>query len=619
MVPKTHAHTVILGADFETDNDGCSEAWVCQWALVRMRDRSRNDSDYTEKHGYTLDEFIGNIESLFLHPSTQYIVYFHNLKYDAQFMRSFLHDLETRFPDALLIIRKGRPIIMRFGNVEFRDSANKMPAGTTVLQMGDMLGLPKLESPRDGFAPGWSADLTDEDFQYVIRDALIVGMMMQRMHRQGHTHATASGDAWASMKAIYNEHHNTNGFGKWNRTFPKITLAMDQWLRPAYFGGVNISQHVGMISDCEITHEDVNSMYPSVMMYDPLPVGLPKSSVNPSAEGYALFVMRARMKLTLREGMIPCFRFKHAADRILEGMAPTDYVIDCESWHTLTLTNIDLENFNRFYRIQILPGTVSYMAFDSSIGENREYLEHWFRQKAIAPKNSVERLAAKLMLNSAYGRFGMSGVEESSTFAWDEGVGDFVITSTEAQSDDIPGYLPYALFVTAHARRRLLDCVLAVGVENVIHCDTDSVIHKGPPSPMGHTDALGDWGIESTPHHMFEGGVKRYVEVHGSEISDLDSVTLTCAGVPQKVRDGVPSGMWIELLDNPDLIHTEGTELGQEHYVVKSEWLRRLLRTAGRDPDDMDTRKLLPKRVKGGVILQPTTFKLHDVMNVRFR
>lgn len=590
-----------------------------------MRDRASNTGNYTECHGYRLEEMSAYFDRLLQNQSTKHIVYFHNLKYDMQFFRGYLFELQERYsdnPDKIAIImRKGKPIILRFDNVEFRDSANKLPAGTTVLQMGDMIGIPKLESPRGNFDAGWSKDLTDKDFQYVIHDALIVGTIMQKMHGLKRTHATASGDAWASLKSIYNKHHNVNGYGEWNKHYPTLSHEIDRWLRPGYFGGINISNHIGR-NDGEITHEDVNSMYPTVMLYDRLPYGTPVKLVEgttPYDYDYDLWVIKADMKFDIKDGMIPWLRFKYANDRMLEDMSVSDYVTHTEHWHNMTLTNIDLENIARFYDITISPKYVQYVAFESEIGANSEYINHWFHEKATAPKNSVERLAAKLMLNSAYGRFGMSASEETVTFVFDEELGDYIPRAIEGESEEVPGYLPFAMFVTAHARRRLCDNVLAVGCENVIHCDTDSVIHFGKPSSMGHTDALGDWGIESQPIRIYEGGVKRYVEYMRDDPQLLDDINLTCAGVPQKQKDNVPSGMWLELLDKPDRIYDTGTVLGCKEYRVESAWLREILINAGVNPNSVDTRKLLPKKVKGGVILTPSSFKLHDVMEIRFK
>lgn len=628
MSGKSGKHTVIYGADTETDNNGSDKAWICQWAVVRMKDRSDNASDYTERHGYDLASMIAVFEEMLTNESTKHIVYFHNLKYDMQFFRGYLYALQERYKendkDVLIIMRAGKPIILRFHNLEFRDSANKMPAGTTVRQMGDIIGIPKLESPRGNFNAGWSKDLTDDDFQYVIHDALIVGSMMQYMHSLGATHATASGDAWSSLQTFYNKKHNINGYGQFRKHYPPLSHGIDAELREGYFGGINVSQHIGII-DCEITtHEDVHSMYPTVIYFDLLPYGQPhKITTTPQEEGYRLWVISADMRFKLKAGMIPIYRFKHAVDAKVEGLERTsDPVESMDYFHHCVLTNVDLDTYSDFYDIEIDETTIRYYGFDSETGANNDYIDYWYEQKKTAPKNSVERALAKLMMNSCYGRFGLSDMEEITTFCYSEELQDFDTIVENSIADEIGGYLPFAMFVTAWARYRLTRNILGVGCENVIHCDTDSVIHLGNESPLGHTDALGNWGIESRPSKMYEGGVKRYIEVNSEDgtIHSIKDVSMACAGVPQKVdAKGCPIGMWLELLDKPERIYETGTVLGNEHYRVESQWLREILINGGYNPDDIDTRKLLPKKVSGGVLLVPTTFKMKDMNTNRYR
>lgn len=628
MSGKSGLHTVIYGADTETDNNGIDKAWICQWAVVRMSDRSSNASDYTERHGYDLSSMIAVFEEMLTNESTKHIVYFHNLKYDMQFFRGYLFELQERYKenekDVLIIMRQGKPIILRFHNLEFRDSANKMPAGTTVRQMGDIIGIPKLESPRGNFNAGWSKDLTDDDFQYVIHDALIVGSMMQYMHSLGATHATASGDAWASMKTFYNKEHNINGYGQFRKHYPPLSHGIDAELREGYFGGINVSQHIGIIGDRCVTHEDVHSMYPTVMYNDLLPYGAPhKVTTTPQEEGYSLWVISADMRFRLKKGMIPIFRFKHVLDARLEGLTKaSEPVRTMCCFHHCVLTNVDLDTFSDFYDIEIDESTVRYYGFDSEIGANNAYIDYWYNQKKISPKNSVERALAKLMMNSCYGRFGLSDQEEITTFCYSEELHDYTTATEQSIADEVGGYLPFAMFVTSWARYRLTRNILDVGCENVIHCDTDSVIHFGNESSLGHTDELGDWGIESRPVRMYEGGVKRYIEVNSEDgiIHSLKDVSMACAGVPQRTdAKGCPIGMWLELLDKPERIFETGNILGTPHYKVESQWLRDTLINNGYNPDDMNTMKLMPKQVTGGTILIETTFKMHDMNTSRYR
>ena len=146
------------------------------------------------------------------------------------------------------------------------------------------------------------------------------------------------------------------------------------------------------------------------------------------------------------------------------------------------------------------------------------------------------------------------------------------------------------------------------------------MIHSGPDSAaMDHGDHLGGWGIENRPAVLYEGGFKRYVELAKDPPDRLADFSMACAGVPQRVNHlGVPVGMWVEILDDPELITTHA-QLGQQAYSIRSQWLRKLYEDNGMDPDRVNTLKLIPRRVQGGVILEGHQHTLNDDMQLRLR
>ena len=183
--------------------------------------------------------------------------------------------------------------------------------------------------------------------------------------------------------------------------------------------------------------------------------------------------------------------------------------------------------------------------------------------------------------------------------------------------------MPYAMFVTAHARRRLLEYVEKCGCENVIHCDTDSVIHYGGQvDGIKYGNGLGEWSIECEPLAVYEGGFKRYVEILREDRIWTEKekwVNMACAGVPKKTNvKGVPTGMWVEILDNPEVILSD-KHLGQTDYKIESDWLRELYINNGMNPDCVNTMKLIPERVPGGIILRERQHKLNDNLRMRLR
>ena len=602
---------MIYGLDTETDNDG-TRAWIVQWSI---HDGKRSI------HGRTVDE----LEEALIHLGGRYsgthYIYIHNLKYDLAFLRYPIYNIALRFDgDILPVIRKGSPVSLRLRfrkkTLIFRDSSKKWQGD--LRSMGSAYGVEKLEPPGDpDFSPGWSNRLDWSDpevWRYVDRDAEICRVAMAAQHKAGFKASTTSGDAWHDMHKVVNGPDARHGPTKWDKLFPRMDHALYAELSKAYFGGINISMHRGERIDGPLTHEDRVSMYPSIMAGtegERLPYGMPiyiGGELPPDGE---LYISKVNIKLKLRDNRIPWFMFKSGVDYLYEELPFGTPIVETREWHLLTLTSVDLDNLALDYDVEISEVCETWV-FRSEVDILKPYVDRWIAAKGAAAKGSVEREHAKRMLNAAYGRFALS--QESERYCLIEEDGDLRWCSrVSVEPND--GYLPYAAFVTAWSRRRLMDRVRMIcdiyGADAIIHSDTDSVIYKGLPIGR-HGSELGDWSIESQPSRIWEGGFKRYIEQIG------DDLTMACAGVPQRrYPDGVPYGMWVELLDDPDRI-LGAYVLGRPDYRIKSDWLRRLYIESGRDPDHVDTLKLLPRSVPGGIILEGHQHTLGDNMSWRF-
>lgn len=231
------------------------------------------------------------------------------------------------------------------------------------------------------------------------------------------------------------------------------------------------------------------------------------------------------------------------------------------------------------------------------------------------------------MNNTVYGRFGLAPSGDEIKLEWDEDLQDWNWTAQYIEDTMMDAYIPFAAFATAKARKRLLSHLLEVvrewGPDAAYHCDTDSVIYSGAPCQnIDYGDTLGTWGLESRPEVLIEAGFKRYIELRRYPMRAFsDLIGMACAGVPQKMdhSESYPVGMWVEILDDPMVILEDGHALGQEHYSIRSEWLRALYLEHGQDPDDVNTLKLMPKKVPGGVILEGRQHKLNDNLVWRLR
>ena len=309
----------------------------------------------------------------------------------------------------------------------------------------------------------------------------------------------------------------------------------------------------------------------------------------------------------------------------MEGLEFTEKVEAAYKWHDLIMTNVDWELLERHYDVEECTKYGHYWWFESEKGVMAPYIHKWAKEKKEAPKGSARRARAKLMLNSVYGRFALKPERLMGGLSLMEGIADWDLEIVE----EVPvTYLPYAIFCTSWARKELLDRAQKVidryGPDAVVHMDTDSVFYEGDPLG-GYGKEIGDWDLESTPDIVYEGGLKRYIEVFEDQpFYDPDKKKILrynvgCAGVPQNVdAEGRPYGMWIELLDNPKRI-MDRTELGNRHYKVQNEELRKILTDEGKEPDKINTLKLLPRRVRGGVILEGVTHTLSSSADFQMR
>lgn len=441
---------------------------------------------------------------------------------------------------------------------------------------------------------------------------------------------TLSGDAWRIAKQMFAGKDVGARNDKWERYFPRLDLDMDRRIRKAYFGGINLSPPKNHgVNMGRITHEDIHNSYGGVMsgvQGYPLPYGMPSVQHVLPPDGM-LYVAEVRIRFKIKseyEGN-EWYQFKNGVDNVIEGMEHGTPVKEAREWHDLSLTNVDLDLLEEWYDVEYDEYyKPTFYVFASIVGLMAPYLEYFTRIKESAVKNGLEYTHAKRMLNSFYGRTGLAPETSETTLYWDDDLGFWNWHTEYTIKEDNDAYIPYATFCSAWARKTLLDnvraCLDAVP-DSVIHCDTDSVIHYGPPvESIPHGEHIGTWGIESEPPVIIEAGFKRYVELKRYPMESWDDfISCALAGVPQHLDDGVPSGMWVEVLDEPTIILQDGYQLGHTDYQIKSPWLRMIYDAHGLDPDNVNTMKLIPEKVPGGVILRERTHKLNDNLQWRLR
>lgn len=236
-------------------------------------------------------------------------------------------------------------------------------------------------------------ELTQHEIDYIKNDVEIVAWALKAMFDKGLTHMTIASNAMQDFRKRCTT---------FKKLFPQLEENIDKGIRASYRGGFTylndkykeVELHNGLSLD-------VNSLYPSVMKFKPMPIGLPIYFEGKYEEDtiYPLYVQRISCQFNIKKGKIPCVQVKNSLSFI-----PNEYLkTSGEDVVTLSLTRPDLELFLEQYDVKELTYECGWK-FKSAEHVFDNYIDYWTEEKITAGKegNKGRRQIAKLMLNSLY-------------------------------------------------------------------------------------------------------------------------------------------------------------------------------------------------------------------------
>lgn len=510
-------------ADFETTTDPTD----CRvWAFGLCEINETHNFIYSN----SLDEMMTFVKQ------DDNILYFHNLKFDGEFVLVWLFEngyshVKTRqpvepFTFTTLISSTGQFYSVNINHGEHKtlilDSLKIIPFSVDKVAKSFNLPLSKLEIDyKEKREPGHK--LTDLEVEYLKADCEIVSRALLLMFTQGHDQMTQGSNALHDYKRRITAK-------RFNKLFPVPEYDSD--IRQSYKGG--FTQADPRFANKDIGAGivlDVNSLYPAVMYYNKLPYGegiffegkYEKESV------YDLHVQMIRCQFELKEGFIPTIQYKNPGP-----FSPTEYLKSSLGEDvTLCLTDLDLEIFIKHYDTFNLE-YISGWKFKSTVGLFKEYIDYWFGVKVQADLdgNNGMRTLAKLMLNALYGKFALNPNVRSKYPYYSEGAIRYTIGPQEYRK---PIYIPMGTFITAGARYKTITSAQSV-YDRFMYADTDSLHLLGTELPKNldiDKTRLGAWKHEATFTRARYIRAKTYIE----EINGV--LKPTCAGMPKDCYENV--------------------------------------------------------------------------------
>lgn len=479
--------------------------------------------------------------------------YFHNLKFDGEFIiyylltHGFVHVNEKKlgvnqFSTIISDLNVFYCIKVKFKEeviISFFDSLKLL--NFSVEEVAKTFNLPIKKLEIDYKAKREKGHkITDEEKEYLKHDVMIMSLALEKMFEMKITKMTIASNAMSFFKDTISKKR----FEEWFK--PPL---YDKDLRQAYKGGFTYLNDIYRGKEVkEGIVLDVNSLYPSVMYYSPMPYGegIYFDGKYVPDKLYNLYIQNITCQFRIKKGMIPTIQIKNNLSFV-----PTEYLSSSNGESiNLTLTNVDLKLFLEHYDIY----DISYnwgWKYKSSTKIFKRYIDYWNELKVKATKegNKPLRAIAKLMLNSLYGKFAASPEGRSKIPYLDNNIVKYKLSELEERT---AYYLPISIFITSWARDKTIRSAQAV-YHRFIYADTDSLHLEGtdiPENLLISDTELGKWKIESTFKRGKYLRQKCYIEDVVTPVDEIEKfkkenpeclhlvskdsiINIVCAGMPK--------------------------------------------------------------------------------------
>ena len=526
-------------ADFETTTD-INDCRVWAYALCEIG----NIDNF--QYGNDIKSFIDFCKN----PKENYKIWFHNLKFDGEYIFSYLlkngyeliEDKKEKKDNTFtcLISDTGQFYSIeiyftikkkKVNKVTIYDSMKLLNFSVDKIAKAFDLPIRKLKIDYKAYREIGHI-LTKEEVDYIRNDVEIMARALKFMFDEGLNKMTIGSCALSYYK---------NKCKYFLKYFPVLPYQIDQDIRKSYKGGFT---YLNDIYKGKETGEgvvlDVNSLYPSVLYNERMPIGEPIffEGEYKIDKLYNLYIQHFTCIFELKENKIPSIQLKNNLS-----FMPTEYIKSSNGLPVeLILTSVDLELFFSQYDVYDIIYHDGWK-FKSIQGLFCDYIDYWTDKKIQAKKdnNKVMYLISKLMLNSLYGKFGLNPNTRSKFPYLDrDGVVRYYLTPLEERK---PVYIPIATFVTSYARRKTVLTSQSIkdytinncGIDYYIYSDTDSIhlLKLSEEELKKFVDIddykLGAWKLESTFTRGKYLRQKCYIEENENELN------VTIAGLPKNL------------------------------------------------------------------------------------
>lgn len=549
--------------------------------------------------------------------------------------------------------------------IEIRDSLKLLPFSLKTIGKSFQTKHQKLDMEYKGKRYA-GCPITPEELKYIANDVLVIKEALEIMFSEGHRKLTIGSCCLAEYKETMQEDYKN--------FFPDLyeipldpevygSPTVGDWIHKSYKGGWC---YLVKGKECKEYHNgvtaDVNSLYPSVMHSESgsdYPVGKPVFVHLEDESGYSqakydpfwfqpqpkpkrmfefgdFCFFRIKTRFYLKEGYLPFVQIKgswlYKGTEVLESSDVLGKDGKYHEFYTdldgnlhdtrveLTLTQTDFILLREHYNL-VDYELLDYCTFASTIGIFDQYIDKYAAIKKTS--KGAKRTLAKLFLNNLYGKMA-SSKNSSFKLAYmkdDETIGFYEVD----ENDKKPGYIPVGSAITSYARnftiRAAQQNYYGKDKPGFIYADTDSIHCDLPPEKLKgikvHSSNFCCWKIESSWDLGWFVRQKTYIEhVVAEDLEKIDKpyYNIKCAGMPAKCKNLFAESFDPKVAEDIEngINPRDETQTLAESKLTPEE-IQFLSKTRGIKDFKRGLTvpgKLLPRRIKGGVLLVDTEFTM---------
>lgn len=412
------------------------------------------------------------------------VAYAHNGgKFDFMFLLKYVKRTRAR-------IIGGRFAEMEIGRAKLRDSYSIIPVPLAAVQKDEIDYDLMEEEVRENY-------MTSHILPYLKTDCIYLYQMVDKYREVAGKGLTIAGNALSNSRALGADPGKTN-------------FRFDTEFRQYYYGGRTECFRPGTHRD--VTVVDIVSSYPFAMLQDH-PTGDDRVTSS-SLDGLT--------KDQINQSFIEVECYSKGAFPFKNEKGGLDFPYGKRRF---TVTGWEYVTAKR-HRLILNEKIISVKSFQNTISF-KNYVYEWFKFKSSHNKKThpIEYTIGKIMMNSLYGKLAQNplkyfdyeihdpGTKVNSEEGWElytEFLGVEVHRRPvmwKYEFDHGKSWIKQPLFfnvatgasITGFARAHLLNAIHTVGENNVVYCDTDSIMMTGNGwKKLDLGDQLGQWENEAT-------------------------------------------------------------------------------------------------------------------------